>query len=117
MDINFTQKTRLLVRFTRILGASRLFITKPLTDRRPALQSILRTLLKSYLDFVRSLLIAPPPIIELEQLPEWQSHAEWLTVMSQNIMSAANELRPVQVRYMPSGHISILKLTDNSRQE
>ena len=29
--------------------------------------------------------------------PEWQRYVEWITVLSQNLMAAANDLRPVQV--------------------
>ncbi|KAG9222603.1 hypothetical protein CCMSSC00406_0004517 [Pleurotus cornucopiae] len=30
--------------------------------------------------------------------PEWGRHAEWIDVMAQNMMFAANELRPIQAR-------------------
>lgn len=68
------------------------------TDRRPALLSILRTLLMSYSHLLKSLL-APPPGPSSTDPPEWKRHVEWMTVMCLNIMSAANELRPVQARY------------------
>ena len=41
----------------------------------------------------------PPPNPQSEEEPEWRKYVEWLTIMSQNIMSAANDLRPVQARY------------------
>ena len=47
--------------------------------------------------------------------PDWQRHIEWITVMSQNIMAAANDLRPVQVR--PSNLSLIYGLQWTSRLE
>ena len=32
--------------------------------------------------------------------PEWQRYVEWIMVLSQNLMAAANDLRPVQVRVL-----------------
>jgi mediator of RNA polymerase II transcription subunit 7 len=46
--------------------------------------------------FTSSLLLPPPT--EPDREPEWQRHAQWITVMAQNIMAAANDLRPVQAR-------------------
>jgi mediator of RNA polymerase II transcription subunit 7 len=66
------------------------------TDRRPALLSILNSLLASYSSLTASLL-APPPTASTSTAPEWQRHVEWIAVMAQNIMAAANDLRPVQV--------------------
>ena len=43
-------------------------------------------------------LLAPPPTTSSTGPPDWQRHVEWITVMSQNLMAAANDLRPVQVR-------------------
>ena len=40
-------------------------------------------------------LLAPPPISE-DTPPDWRRHVEWITVLSQNLMAAANDLRPVQ---------------------
>lgn len=34
--------------------------------------------------------------------PDWQRHVEWINVLSQNLMAAANDLRPVQVRQFTS---------------
>lgn len=76
---------------------SLLSLTCPL-DRRPALLSVLRSLLVTFSALTASLL-APPPSASSTAPPEWQRHVEWITVMSQNIMAAANDLRPVQVRY------------------
>ncbi|KAL5476447.1 hypothetical protein ACEPAI_3452 [Sanghuangporus weigelae] len=67
-------------------------------DRRLALPSILRSMLMTYSRLLKSLL-SPPPGPTSTERPEWQTHVEWLTVMSQNIMSAANDLRPVQARF------------------
>lgn len=64
-------------------------------DRRPALLAILRSILASYYALTSSLLLPPPPNPSIQ--PEWQRHVEWITVLSQNIMAAVNDLRPVQV--------------------
>ncbi|KAF8913051.1 hypothetical protein CPB84DRAFT_1760234 [Gymnopilus junonius] len=42
-------------------------------------------------------LLSPPPTSP-EVPPEWQRHVEWINVLSQNLMAAANDLRPVQAR-------------------
>ena len=43
-------------------------------------------------------LLAPPPTASATAPPEWQKQVEWITVLAQNIMAAANDLRPVQAR-------------------
>lgn len=65
-------------------------------DRRPALLSILRSLLVTYSSLTGTILAPPPPPSSIVP-PEWQRHVEWLTVLAQNLMAAANDLRPVQV--------------------
>ena len=65
-------------------------------DRRPALLSILRSMLVTYSTLTTSLL-APPPTISSNVTPDWQRHVQWITDLAQNIMAAANDLRPVQV--------------------
>jgi len=77
------------------MGGNQLYPIDPSVDRRPALLSILRTLVVSYSTLTKSLLAPPPPT---NVPPEWQQHVEWITVMAQNIMAAANDLRPVQAR-------------------
>lgn len=72
--------------------------TDHLADRRPALLSILRSLLLTYSLLLKALLL-PPPSPHSADPPEWQKHIEWMTIMAQNIMSAANDLRPVQARF------------------
>lgn len=67
-------------------------------DRRPALLSVLRSLLASFSALTSSLLLPPPPVFSTTP-PEWQRHVEWISIMSQNIMAAANDLRPVQVKF------------------
>lgn len=43
-------------------------------------------------------LLAPPQSDAAPETPaEWQRYVEWITILSQNIMAAANDLRPVQV--------------------
>ncbi|KAH0838154.1 mediator complex, subunit Med7 [Lanmaoa asiatica] len=66
-------------------------------DRRPALLSILRSLLVTYSNLTGAIL-APPPPPHSTAPPEWQRHVEWITVLAQNLMAAANDLRPVQAR-------------------
>ncbi|TDL28219.1 hypothetical protein BD410DRAFT_782189 [Rickenella mellea] len=79
------------------LGGRQLYPADPTVDRRPALVSILRTLLATFSSLLSSVL-APPPTATSNDPPDWQRHIEWMTVMGQNIMSAANDLRPVQAR-------------------
>lgn len=43
-----------------------------------------------------SSLLNPPPI-HTEEPPEWRKNIEWLRILGQNLMAAANELRPIQV--------------------
>jgi len=78
------------------LGGNQLYPSNPTIDRRPALRSVLHSLLVTYSSLLASLL-APPPISE-DIPPEWRRHVEWITVLSQNLMAAANDLRPVQAR-------------------
>jgi mediator of RNA polymerase II transcription subunit 7 len=77
-------------------GGTQLYPVDPTVDRRPALKSILQSLLTTYSSLTKSLL-DPPPANLTEEAPEWQRHLEWLTVLSQNLLAAANDLRPVQV--------------------
>lgn len=42
-------------------------------------------------------MLAPPPPPSSAAVPEWQRHVEWITILAQNLMAAANDLRPVQV--------------------
>ncbi len=66
------------------------------TDRRPALLTILKSMLVTYSHLLNALL-APPPTATANAPPDWQRHLEWITVMAQNVMAAANDMRPVQV--------------------
>lgn len=77
------------------LGGHQLYPPDRQADRRPALNSILRSILVSYSSLTSSLLAPPPPE---PAVPEWQRYVEWITILAQNIMAAANDLRPVQVR-------------------
>ena len=63
--------------------------------------SILRTLLATYSSLLGALLL-PPPTTSSTEPPEWQRHMSWMTIMTQNIMGAANDLRPVQVFFFHS---------------
>ncbi|KAH9486563.1 Mediator of RNA polymerase II transcription subunit 7 [Psilocybe cubensis] len=78
------------------LGGNQLYPADPTIDRRPALRSILRSLLVTYSSLMGALL-SPPPLSP-EVPPDWQRHVEWINVLSQNLMAAANDLRPVQAR-------------------
>jgi mediator of RNA polymerase II transcription subunit 7 len=44
-------------------------------------------------------MLAPPPPPSASAAPEWQRHVEWITILAQNLMAAANDLRPVQVPF------------------
>ncbi|KAH9834990.1 MED7 protein-domain-containing protein [Rhodofomes roseus] len=79
------------------LGGHQLYPADPSVDRRLALSNILRSMLVSYSQLLDTLL-APPPTASAAAPPEWQSKVEWITVLAQNIMAAANDLRPVQAR-------------------
>ncbi|OCH94573.1 hypothetical protein OBBRIDRAFT_817082 [Obba rivulosa] len=79
------------------LGGHQLYPADPSVDRRPALRSILRSMLVTYSQLLDALL-QPPPTTSSTTPPEWQRHVEWITVLAQNIMAAANDLRPVQAR-------------------
>ncbi|KAJ7631210.1 MED7 protein-domain-containing protein [Roridomyces roridus] len=79
------------------LGGNQLYPEDPSVDRRPALLSILRSLLVTYSQLTSSVL-APPPTMDQTEPPEWQGHVEWTNVLGLNLMAAANELRPVQAR-------------------
>ncbi|PIL29047.1 hypothetical protein GSI_09095 [Ganoderma sinense ZZ0214-1] len=79
------------------LGGHQLYPQDPSVDRRPALRSILRSLLVTYSKLLSSLL-ASPPTSSSEGEAEWKQHLEWINILAQNIMAAANDLRPVQAR-------------------
>ncbi|KAF8560190.1 hypothetical protein OG21DRAFT_1451999 [Imleria badia] len=79
------------------LGGHQLYPADPSTDRRPALLSILRSLLVTYSNLTGAILAPPPPPYSTVP-PEWQRQVEWITVLAQNLMAAANDLRPVQAR-------------------
>ena len=68
------------------------------TDRRPALRSVLRSILVTYSKLLSALLLPPPTASSAHVEPEWKRHLEWINVLAQNIMAAANDLRPVQAR-------------------
>ncbi|KAI0705342.1 MED7 protein-domain-containing protein [Earliella scabrosa] len=79
------------------LGGHQLYPQDPSVDRRPALRSILRSMLVSYSKLLNAVL-APPPTTTSQFEPEWKQHLEWINILAQNIMAAANDLRPVQAR-------------------
>lgn len=67
-------------------------------DRRPALKSILTTMLFTYSSFLGSIVSPPPPPYAEEIPPDWHRLLEWMRVTGQNLIAAANDLRPIQVR-------------------
>ncbi|KAL0951461.1 hypothetical protein HGRIS_008149 [Hohenbuehelia grisea] len=75
-------------------GGTQLYPPDPSVDRRPALLSILRSLLVAYSNLISTALI--PPISGGYEA--WNTQADWLTTLAQNLMGAANELRPMQAR-------------------
>jgi len=79
------------------LGGHQLYPADPSVDRRPSLLAVLKSALVTYYTLTGSMLSPPPPPTSTEP-PEWQRHVEWLTVLAQNLMAAANDLRPVQAR-------------------
>ena len=54
-------------------------------------------MLVSYSKLLNAVL-APPPTTTSQFEPEWKQHLEWINILAQNIMAAANDLRPVQAR-------------------
>lgn len=80
------------------LGMTQLYPSDPNIDRRPALLTVLKSMLVTYSHMLNGLL-APPPTTTSSTLPEeWRRHTEWIGTMSLNLTAAANELRPVQAR-------------------
>jgi len=54
-------------------------------------------MLVTYSSLLGSLLEPPNTMSTAGLQPEWQRYVEWITVLSQNLMAAANDLRPIQV--------------------
>jgi len=54
-------------------------------------------MLVSFSALMRHILVPPHPLYP-DLAPEWSRSIEWTTVMAQNIMAVANDLRPVQAR-------------------
>jgi len=82
------------------LGGHQLYPADPSIDRRPALLAVLRSMLVTYSNLTDTMLAPPPPPPppSASAAPEWQRHVEWITILAQNLMAAANDLRPVQAR-------------------
>jgi len=79
------------------VGGHQLYPEDAAADRRVALLTILKSMLVTYSSLLGALL-APPPSTASNAPPEWPRQVEWITVLAQNIMAAANDLRPVQAR-------------------
>ncbi|KAI0706144.1 MED7 protein-domain-containing protein [Cytidiella melzeri] len=79
------------------LGGHQLYPEDPSVDRRPALLAVLKSMLVTYSHLLDALLL-PPPTASSMEAPDWHRHIEWITVLSQNLMAAANDMRPVQAR-------------------
>jgi len=80
------------------LGGHQLYPSDPTVDRRPALLAILRSMLVTYSSLLGSLLEPPNTVSTAGLQQEWQRYVEWITILSQNLMAAANDLRPIQAR-------------------
>ncbi|KAI0294954.1 hypothetical protein BC826DRAFT_1009606 [Russula brevipes] len=83
------------------MGGHQLYPEDVAADRRPALLLILKSMLVTYSSFLGSLLLPPPPLppsTGSSARPEWERRVEWITVLAQNVMAVANDLRPVQAR-------------------
>ncbi|KAI0095116.1 MED7 protein-domain-containing protein [Irpex rosettiformis] len=79
------------------LGGHQLYPADPSIDRRPALMAVLKSMLVTYSHLLDALLLPPPTTSNMEP-PEWHRYIEWITVLAQNLMAAANDMRPVQAR-------------------
>jgi hypothetical protein len=55
-------------------------------------------MLVSYSSLLGSLLEPPNTTSTADLQPEWERYVDWITVLSKNIMAAANDLRPIQAR-------------------
>jgi mediator of RNA polymerase II transcription subunit 7 len=54
-------------------------------------------MLVTYSSFLGALL-APPPSATSTCPPQWERQVQWITTLAQNVIAAANDLRPIQVR-------------------
>ncbi|KAL1670840.1 MED7 protein-domain-containing protein [Schizophyllum commune] len=80
-------------------GIAQLFPDDPSEDRRPAMLSILRSLLVQYSRLTKAVTIPPPRDLPPGAPSESQEMISWMKVLTQNLMATANELRPVQARW------------------
>ncbi|KAL1749016.1 MED7 protein-domain-containing protein [Schizophyllum fasciatum] len=80
-------------------GIAQLFPDDPSEDRRPAMLSILRSLLAQYSRLTKTVTIPPPRDLPEGTQSESQEMISWMKVLTQNLMATANELRPVQARW------------------
>jgi mediator of RNA polymerase II transcription subunit 7 len=64
--------------------------------------ALLKSMLVTYSSLTKSLLSPPPPPPSdpdgAMQYAEWQPHNDWLRILSENLIAAANDLRPLQAR-------------------
>ncbi|KZT01728.1 uncharacterized protein LAESUDRAFT_730918, partial [Laetiporus sulphureus 93-53] len=79
------------------LEGHQLYPADPSVGRRPALRFILRSMLVRYSHLLDALL-APPPTAPSTGASEWEQQTEWINILAQNVMAAANDMRPVQAR-------------------
>ena len=86
------------------------------TDHRPSLHKLLQSLLQTYHSLLGSLL--KPPLAEQTHEPEWHRKVEWIRLLAINMVSAINELRPMQVRgTVPVSHFRRFKRYQQTRAE
>jgi mediator of RNA polymerase II transcription subunit 7 len=78
-----------------------MLFTRHTIDYRPALQKLLHTLLFTYHSVLGSLLVPPyaKPPDQPEWKYEWERQIDWIKIVAINMISAVNELRPVQVGF------------------
>ncbi|TIB03005.1 hypothetical protein E3P94_00805 [Wallemia ichthyophaga] len=68
-----------------------------MTDKRPALHALLRTILITHLDITKEL-TAPPPPINADPLSRLRDKIEHIRLTGINMHHIINELRPMQAR-------------------
>ncbi|KAF4623845.1 hypothetical protein D9613_002158 [Agrocybe pediades] len=79
------------------LGGNQLYATDPTIGASLFFYAFYVSLILMTYSALTGSLLSPPPVSP--EIPaEWQRHVEWITVLSQNLMAAANDLRPVQAR-------------------
>ncbi|KAI6031580.1 hypothetical protein BKA83DRAFT_4202497 [Pisolithus microcarpus] len=81
------------------LGGHQLYPPDPSVDRRPALLSIIRSLLVTYSNLIGAI-VAPPPPPFSQVPPEWHRHVEWITARGnlEHMMQRQLDIRQEETR-------------------